>query len=492
MTAPAELLIIDPRDDVAVALRTVVAGQTVDGLTAASDIPAGHKLARHPIKAGDEVRKYGWPIGRARSDIAAGEHVHTHNLATALAAREEYAWRPATPETLPRTEATFQGYRRANGRAGTRNEIWILSTVGCVARTAQRIAERANREFAGRVDGVHALTHPFGCSQLGGDLDATRAITAALAAHPNAGGVLILGLGCENNQLNALLESAPNLDRARLRAFTAQTTEDELEEGLRAVAELVAVAERDRREACPVSDLVVGLKCGGSDGLSGLTANPLVGRIADKVCGAGGTAVLTEIPEIFGAENLLMARASDEHVFRGIGETVNDFKAYFVSHGEPVSENPSPGNLAGGITTLEEKSLGAVQKAGRGPVTEVIRYGEQAHEAGVVLLEAPGNDAVSSTALTAAGATVILFTTGRGTPLGFPAPTLKIATNSSLAQRKPNWIDFDAGRIVAGETMDDAADRLMDLVLATASGRETRAEANGEREIALWKRGVTL
>lgn len=492
MTASAELLIIDPRDDVAVALRAISSGETVAGLTAASNIPTGHKLARHAIKAGDEVRKYGWPIGQARTDIAAGEHVHTHNLATALAPRARYAWRPATGEALPGTGATFDGYRRSNGRVGTRNEIWILSTVGCVARTAQRIAERANREFAGRVDGVHALTHPFGCSQLGGDLDATRAITAALAGHPNAGGVLILGLGCENNQLAALLESAPHLDRERVRAFNAQMAEDELEDGLKAVGELVAVAERDRRAACPVSDLVIGLKCGGSDGLSGLTANPLVGRVADRVCGAGGTAVLTEIPEIFGAETLLMARARDQRVFRAIGEVVNDFKAYFVSHGEPVSENPSPGNIAGGITTLEEKSLGAVQKAGRGPVTEVIRYGERAQQPGVVLLEAPGNDAVSSTALTAAGATVILFTTGRGTPLGFPAPTLKIATNSSLALRKPNWIDFDAGGVVAGETMEDAAERLMDLVLATASGRGTRAEANGEREIAIWKRGVTL
>jgi altronate hydrolase len=488
----SDLLMIDPRDDVAVALRAIAAGEVVEGVTARADIPSGHKIARRAVAQGEEVRKYGWPIGRATADIAPGEHVHTHNLSTALSAREEYAWRPASPEALPGADAAFMGYRRKNGRVGTRNEIWILCTVGCVARTAQRIAAEAARRFEGRVEGVHALTHPFGCSQLGGDLDATRAMIAALAGHPNAGGVLILGLGCESNQLATLLESAPNLDRERLRAFTAQMAEDEIEEGLKAVEELVATAEHDRRESCPVSELVVGLKCGGSDGLSGLTANPLVGRIADKVCGAGGTAVLTEIPEIFGAENLLMARAKDEAVFRGIGNVVNDFKAYFTGHGEPVSENPSPGNIAGGITTLEEKSLGAVQKAGRGQISEVIRYGDQAHEPGVVLLEAPGNDAVSSTALTAAGATVILFTTGRGTPLGFPAPTLKIATNSDLAQRKPNWIDFDAGRIVAGETLDAAADRLMDLVVATASGRPTRAEENGEREIALWKRGVTL
>lgn len=492
MTVPADALIIDPRDDVAVAVRPVAAGEELLGVRAAADIPAGHKMAVRAVPAGGEVRKYGWPIGRATADIRPGDHVHTHNLATALSTHEDYAWRPVPAEPLSDTPGTFQGYRRKDGRVGTRNEIWILCTVGCVARTAQRIAEQARRRFEGRVDGVHALTHPFGCSQLGGDLDATRTMIAALAGHPNAGGVLILGLGCESNQLSALLEAAPHLDRERLRAFTAQASEDELEEGLKAVEELVAFAEGDRREPCPVSDLVIGVKCGGSDGFSGLTANPLVGRIADKVCGAGGTAVLTEIPEIFGAEQLLMARARDEAVFRGLADVVNDFKAYFTRHGEPVSENPSPGNIAGGITTLEEKSLGAVQKAGRGPVTEVVRYGGQAHEPGVVLLEAPGNDAVSSTALTAAGATVILFTTGRGTPLGFPAPTLKIATNSGLAQRKPHWIDFDAGRIAAGESLDAAADRLMDLVLATASGRPTQAEENGEREIALWKRGVTL
>jgi altronate hydrolase len=493
MTEPAHVLKIDPRDDVAVAMQAIAAGDPVaDGVCAEQEIPAGHKVALRPIAAGEEVRKYGWPIGRATAAIRPGEHVHTHNLATALTEHEDYAFEPQSPEPLPPTAATFMGYRRKDGRVGTRNEIWILCTVGCVARTAQRIAAEATRRFEGRVDGVHALTHPFGCSQLGGDLDATRAMTAALASHPNAGGVLFLGLGCESNQLSDLLASAPNLDRERVRAFTAQEMEDELEAGLGAVEELVAIAEKDRRETCPVSDLVLGVKCGGSDGFSGLTANPLVGRIADKVCGGGGTAILTEIPEIFGAERLLMARATDEAVFRGLGEIVNDFKAYFTGHGEAVSENPSPGNIAGGITTLEEKSLGAVQKAGRGPVTEVIRYAEQAHRPGVVLLEAPGNDAVSSTALTAAGATVILFTTGRGTPLGFPAPTLKIASNSGLAQRKPHWIDFDAGRLATGDPPDAAADRLMDLVLATASGRPTRAEDNGEREIALWKRGVTL
>ncbi len=494
MTELAATLVIDPRDDVAVTLRPMAAGDVViPGVVAATDIPAGHKVALRSIALGEPVRKYGWPIGQATRPIDTGDHVHTHNLATALTGGEAYAYAPAGVEPLPEGRgATFQGYRRANGRVGTRNEIWVLCTVGCVARTAQKIAAEADRRIKGRVDGVFALTHPLGCSQLGGDLNATRDIIAALAEHPNAGGVLILGLGCESNQLQALLDSAPQLDRTRLRAFTAQAAEDEIEAGLAAIAELVGVAEMDQRQPCPLSDLVIGVKCGGSDGFSGLTANPVVGRIADAVCGAGGTTILTEIPEIFGAEQLLMARAADAPTFDGIVAVVNDFKRYFLEHGEPVSENPSPGNIEGGITTLEEKSLGAVQKAGRGAITDVVRYGGRADRPGVVLLEAPGNDAVSATALTAAGATVILFTTGRGTPLGFPAPTLKIATNSGLAQRKPRWIDFDAGRVVNGESLDAAGERLMSLVLATASGQATRAEDNGEREIALWKRGVTL
>lgn len=494
MTASGATFVIDPRDDVAVALRPVSAGEPVaEGILAAGDIPAGHKVALRAIAAGEPVRKYGWPIGRSRRAIGAGEHVHTHNLATALSTHEDYAYAPRPAAGLPGPpERTFQGYRRADGRVGVRNEIWIVCTVGCVGRTAERIAAAADLRFRGRVDGVHALTHPFGCSQLGDDLAGTRAILAALAGHPNVGGVLVLGLGCESNQLDGLTAEIQPADPARLRAFNAQDAADEIEEGLAAVEALVAVAECDRREACGVGELVIGVKCGGSDGFSGLTANPLAGCVSDRICAAGGTVMLTEIPEIFGAERLLMDRAEDAAVFGEIAAVVNGFKAYFAAHGEPVSENPSPGNIKGGITTLEEKSLGAVQKAGRGPVTEVVRYGGRASRAGVVLLEAPGNDAVSSTALAAAGAAIILFTTGRGTPLGFPAPTLKISSNSGLAQRKPRWIDFDAGRIAAGEPLEAAADRLMDLVLATASGAATRAEENGEREIAIWKRGVTL
>jgi altronate hydrolase len=384
------------------------------------------------------------------------------------------------------------GYRRANGRVGTRNEIWILCTVGCVARTAQRIARLGAEKFAGRVDGVHAFTHPFGCSQLGDDLKNTRSILASLANHPNAGGVLVVGLGCESNQLNALLKEARDIDPARIKGFSAQAADDETEEGLAALEALVAVAEQDNRVPCPLSDLTIGLKCGGSDGFSGITANPLVGKIADAVAAAGGTPILTEIPEVFGAEQLLMERATDEQVFHGIVAVVNDFKQYFIDHHQPIYENPSPGNIAGGITTLEEKSLGAVQKGGHAAVSQVLRYGQRATQPGLALLEAPGNDAVSSTALVAAGATILLFTTGRGTPLGFPVPTLKIASNTALGEKKPKWIDFDAGVVLEGKPMDVAGHELLQLVIDTASGKPARNELNDEREIAIWKSGVTL
>ncbi|MFY8210605.1 MAG: UxaA family hydrolase [Caulobacter sp.] len=497
-SAPGESIhAVDPRDHVATALRDLACGESVSAhgerFIVRADVPKGHKIATRVVRSGDDVLKYGWPIGRATTDIAVGDHVHVHNVITRLEGVEGYAFAPLPPAGAPSADArTFQGFRRKNGRAGTRNEIWVLCTVGCVANTARRIAEKANQRFAGRVDGVYAFPHPFGCSQLGDDLAHTRKLIAALASHPNAGGVLILGLGCENNQLKALLESAPDIDRERLKSFTTQMVEDELEDGLAAVEALVEIAEKDRREPVPVSELVVGLKCGGSDGFSGITANPLVGRIADKVAEAGGTPVLTEIPEIFGAENVLLQRAASREVFDAAVAVIDDFKRYFIEANQPIYENPSPGNIAGGITSLEEKSLGAVQKGGRAPLVEVLRYGETVGRHGLTLLEAPGNDAVSSTALTAAGATVILFTTGRGTPLGFPAPTLKIASNSGLAQRKPGWIDFDAGQVLEGVSMDVAAENLMDLVIETASGKTTKAELNGEREIALWKSGVTL
>jgi altronate hydrolase len=494
--ATADVLQLHPGDDVAVALTALEPGERafVGGaeIVVAEPIPKGHKFAIRPLAAGETVRKFGWPIGRMLADAAPGAHVHVHNVETLLSGVEGYAWEPVEGAPLPADRgARFMGYRRGDGRVGTRNEIWILPTVGCVARTAERIARIAGARHAGAVDGVHAFTHPHGCSQLGDDLAGTRALLASLACHPNAGGVLLVGLGCESNQLNALMAEIPEALRGRVRTLKAQFEEDETEAGLAAVDALVATARLAVRQPVPLSELVVGLKCGGSDGFSGLTANPLVGRAADRVVGAGGSAILSEIPEIFGAERLLMARAKDRGVFDQIVGVVNDFKRYFLAAGQPVSENPSPGNIEGGITTLEEKSLGAVQKAGQAPVASVLRYGERIRRKGLTLLEAPGNDAVSSTALAAAGANVILFTTGRGTPLGFPVPTVKIASNSGLAERKRGWIDHDAGEVLA-HGFDAATESLMNRILAVAGGEATAAERNGEREIAIWKRGVTL
>ncbi|HEX9932351.1 MAG TPA: altronate dehydratase family protein [Allosphingosinicella sp.] len=499
LDAPAatpDALQLHPSDDVAVALTSLDAGMRIavggEEVLLRQPIPRGHKFALRPLAAGDTVWKFGWPIGRMRAAAAPGDHIHVHNVETTLTGVEGYQWEPVKGERLPADLTTrFLGYRRGDGRVGTRNEVWILPTVGCVARTAERIASIAHARHAGTVDGVYAFSHPHGCSQLGDDLDGTRSLIAALACHPNAGGVLLVGLGCESNQLDRLMAEIPEDLRGRVRTLRAQAEEDETEAGLAAVDALVATAALARRRPAPLSELVVGLKCGGSDGFSGLTANPLVGRIADRVVGSGGSAILTEIPEIFGAERLLMARARDRDLFDRIVGVVNDFKRYFLASGQPVSENPSPGNIEGGITTLEEKSLGAVQKAGQAPVASVLRYGERIRRKGLTLLEAPGNDAVSSTALAAAGATVILFTTGRGTPLGFPVPTVKIASNSALAERKRGWIDFDAGEVLS-RGFDGAADGLMARIVAIVSGETTAAERNGEREIAIWKRGVTL
>jgi altronate hydrolase len=429
--------------------------------------------------------------------IGLGDWVHSHNLRTQLSGMLDYVYQPRqrAPEFGARATEfpTFKGYRRHDGRVGTRNELWVLNTVGCVNHAAERVARMAAERFAGRVDGIHAFAHPYGCSQLGDDLRNTQRVLAGLIRQPNAGGVLILGLGCENNQLDALLELAGPVDRERVKFFNTQDVIDELEQGTSAVAELVARVASDTRTEVPVSELVLGHKCGGSDGLSGITANPLVGRIADRLTALGGSVLLTEVPEMFGAEQVLMDRAVSEPVFRGVVTMVNDFKQYFLNHGQPVYENPSPGNKAGGLTTLEEKSLGAIQKGGRAPVAGVLRYGDRFAGSGLTLLESPGNDGVSSTAMVVSGATVLLFTTGRGTPLGFPVPTIKISSNSDIAAKKPHWIDFDAGRALSGVPMAQLEDELFALILAVASGEQhANNERNGYREIAIWKDGVTL
>ena len=489
---------IHPADTVAVALQALSPGDDVviDGahVTVRDEIPAGHKIALRDHDRGDRPVKYGFPIGVMEQPLRAGAHVHSHNLRSALTEHVDYRYESVKVAQTPhRTHSTFEGYRRANGRAGTRNELWILNTVGCVNHAAERIARTAAERFKGEVDGVYAFGHPYGCSQLGDDLSHTRRVLAGLMRHPNAGGVLVLGLGCESNQMDALLALVGDTDRDRIRFFNTQDVIDELEHGSDAASELVSRMAADKRTTCSASDLVLGHKCGGSDGFSGISANPLVGRIADRVAELGGTVLLTEVPEMFGAEQQLMNRAATDSVFRDIVKMIEDFKQYFIAHGEPIYENPSPGNITGGLTTLEEKSLGAIQKGGRVTVTDVLRYGERVRRPGLTLVESPGNDGVSSTAMVASGATILLFTTGRGTPLGFPAPTLKISSNSDIAQRKPHWIDFNAGAILDGTaTLEQLEDDLFTLILDVASGRATNNERNGYREIAIWKAGVTL
>ncbi|RVT89748.1 UxaA family hydrolase [Sphingomonas crocodyli] len=487
---------VHPSDNVAVALAPLVVGATVvvagREVFLADDIPAGHKFALTPIASGEDAIRYGFPFGRATADIGVGAHVHSHNVATTLGLEGGHAFGGApAPRALANADRTFLGYPRPDGSVGTRNEIWIIPSVGCVGRTAERLATLAGRALPPGIDGIHAFPHPFGCSQLGDDLDGTTRLIASLACNPNAGGVLLLGLGCESNQLSGVMDLIPEQRRDRIRIVGAQASSDEIADGLAAIAELATLAAAEREEV-PLSALRLGVKCGGSDGLSGLTANPLIGRIATAVGDAGGAVVLTEIPEMFGAEQILLDRCVDEPTHDALEAMVDGFKRYFVDHGEPVSENPSPGNIKGGITTLEEKSLGAVQKGGAVPVTQVLHYADRAaQQPGLAIVEGPGNDAVSTSALAAAGATLTLFSTGRGTPLGSPVPTLKIASNSPLALNKPGWIDFDAGQALEAG-MDPVADALLDLVIATASGQAARNEINDERGIAIWKRGVTL
>ena len=454
-------------------------------------VPAGHKFATRAIPQGDFVRKYGHIVGRATEDITTGAWIHTHNLASTLSSERTYRYQPV-PSGRSRLELdfSFSGYRRSDGRVGVRNELWIIPTVGCVNRVVLGLERMA---LDAGLAGVHAVTHPFGCSQLGDDLADTRSILAALGSHPNAGAVLFVGLGCENNQLQSLLQSVRGRSGDRVAYFNAQEVDDEYAVGLHELSQLHAKIRADKRSRCSSEDLIIGVNCGGSDSLSGITANPLVGMITDALTASGGSTVLTEVPEMFGAEQQLMDRCTSREIFDRLVAMIRDFKQYFVDHHQPVYENPSPGNRAGGITTLEEKSLGAIQKGGQAPVVDILKYGQRLDQRGLNLLEAPGNDAVSSTALIAAGAQLLLFTTGRGTPLGFPVPTLKISSNTELFRRKRHWIDFDAGSLVRGGHIDHEATELASVVQSIASGEQASLnEQTNQREIAIWKRGVTL
>ena len=444
----------------------------------------GHKYARRDIKVGENIIKYGWPIGHAVCNISRGEHVHTHNVKTNLSGSVQYCYNRVDYGIVRKdTDKTFQGYVRPNGDVGIRNEIWIVNTVGCVNKIAQSLAKET---------GAYCFEHPFGCSQLGDDQKITQLILRGLVNHPNAAGVLVLGLGCENNNISVFKNILGEYDEKRVRFLNCQDVDDEIAEGKRIISELKNYADGFKREKVPVSKLRIGLKCGGSDGYSGISANPLVGTVSNKLISYGGSCVLTEVPEMFGAEHLLMERCETREIFDKTVAMINNFKKYYENHGQVIYENPSPGNKAGGITTLEEKSLGCVQKGGFCPVTDVLDYGDTVRKSGLSLLNGPGNDIVAVTNLAAAGVHMILFTTGRGTPLGAPVPTVKIATNSALACKKLGWIDFDSSVVLSGTSMDDASDNLMEYILSVASGGQTKNEINGYREISIFKDGVTL
>lgn len=491
---------LQEQDSVVVLFENAEAGSVIEvggqQIKLRQDVQTAHKVAIRPVRQGEHVYKYGYSIGVAKTDIEPGEWVHTHNLKTGLSGILEYSYNPVaeTQAALPVEPATFQGYVRENGKVGIRNEVWIIHTVGCITKTCEILTRMGNEKFAGRdIDGIQFFSHPYGCSQLGDDLEYTQKLLAALVNHPNAGAVLVVGLGCENNQIDMFKKYIGDYDSNRVKFMTTQLVDDELEHGMEILEELVSYAETMKRQPVPVSELKVGLKCGGSDGFSGITGNPLVGALSDQLIRHGGTSILTEVPEMFGAETILMGRAKSEQVFDGIVHLVNDFKEYFIRHGQEVYENPSPGNKAGGITTLEEKSLGCTQKGGTSRVVDVRSYGEQVTEKGLNLIQAPGNDQVAVTALTAAGAHIVLFTTGRGTPFGGPVPTVKISTNSDLARRKKNWIDFDAGQLVEDKSMNELSKEFFNYVLDVASGvKKTHNEEFGFREIAIFKDGVTL
>lgn len=451
--------------------------------------PQGHKIAVRDIKCGENIIKYGYPIGHATTDIKKGEHIHTHNCKTNLEKKIKYTYKPHIFDLPNVKKRSFFGYVRKNGCVGIRNEIWIISTVGCVNKICESIADKASEKNYCGCDGVFAYTHPFGCSQLGDDMLTTQKILKGLVNHPNAAGVLVVGLGCENNNISEFKKILGDFDPERVRFLQAQDESDEIASGIRITDELSKYAKKFKRTKCDLSKLTVGLKCGGSDGFSGLTANPLIGRVSDKLIASGSSAILTEVPEMFGAETILMNRCADRSIFDKTVRLINDFKSYFTSHNQVIYENPSPGNKDGGITTLEEKSLGCIQKSGFSIISDVIGIGDHIKGNGLYLLTGPGNDMVAVTNLTASGASLILFSTGRGTPLGAPVPTVKISTNSALAKKKPAWIDFDAGECINGA---DLSDKLIEYIIEIANGTKTNNEKNNFREISIFKDGVVL
>ncbi len=490
---------INPADNVVVAISKLAAGEVIcDGdkeIVLKEDVPAGHKVTLKDFAEGEDVIKYGYPIGHVRSSVEAGKWINENQIQTNLSGLLEYTYNPVKVELdIPQKNLTFKGYRRKNGEVGIRNEVWIIPTVGCVNGIVNQLAANLRQETGGEgVDAIVAFPHNYGCSQLGDDHENTKKILRDMVKHPNAGAVLVVGLGCENNQPDVFREFIGEYDEERVKFMVSQKVEgDEVEAGMKILREIYAKAKEDKREDVPLSELRVGLKCGGSDGFSGITANPLLGMFSDFLVAQGGTSVLTEVPEMFGAETILMDRCRTKELFDQTVSLINDFKEYFLSHGEPVGENPSPGNKAGGISTLEDKALGCTQKCGKAYVDGVMAYGDRLQVKGLNLLSAPGNDLVASTALASCGCHIVLFTTGRGTPFGTFVPTMKISTNSNLAKNKPMWIDFNAGVIVENEPMEKTCERFIDYIIRVASGEQVNNEKKDYREISIFKNGVTL
>ena len=489
---------INPADNVVVCLQPKLKGDIIEidkvKITINQDTPAGHKILIKDTPRNTDIIKYGYPIGHAKEDLKVGDWVNENNLKTNLSGTLEYKYNPVNEKlSIPLENRTFKGYVRKNGDVGVRNEIWIVPTVGCVNGIAERLVSELKKETGeDGIDAIYAWHHNFGCSQLSGDHENTRKILRDICLHPNAGAVLVLSLGCENNQPKDFMSILGDYDKERIKLLVTQEVDDEMEAGMTILRELYAIAKQDKREEVPASKLRVGLKCGGSDGFSGITANPLVGKFSDWLVAQGGTSVLTEVPEMFGAETILMNRCCTEGLFHQTVSMINNFKNYFFSHGEPVGENPSPGNKAGGISTLEEKALGCTQKCGKALVSGVMEYGDRLSSTGLNLLSAPGNDLVAATALASCGCHLILFTTGRGTPFGSFVPTMKIATNPALATRKKNWIDFSAGKLLEGHSMQELLPEFINKVLSIANGEPAKNEVNGYREIAIFKNGVTL
>ena len=492
-------------DHVALAKEPLAAGLELDSpdsrLVVRQHIPVGHKVALTGRENGDPVRRYGQIIGFATTTIEPGDHVHSHNLGVGRLQHDYAFGQNMHPvEFVPEEERrTFQGYRRAGGRAGTRNYLAVISSVNCSASVSRYVADRfrgdALKAFPA-VDGVIALTHKGGCgTHYGTGIDLLQRTLAGFAHHPNIAGYILIGLGCEVNQIPDLIERQNFGSPLSLVIQEEGGLVETVEAGVSAIEQLLPIANTSRRESISASELVVGLQCGGSDAWSGITANPALGRASDLLVAQGGTVLLAETPEVYGAEHLLTRRAISERVGQRLVDQIQWWESYAALHGAEIDNNPTPGNKLGGLTTIYEKSLGAVAKSGTSPLNDVIGYAEQVRTRGFVHMDSPGYDPVSVTGQVASGCNLICFTTGRGSVFGCrPAPSIKIATTSALARKMPNDMDVNAGRILEGASIDTIGEEILSLLLAVASGQPTKSELHGigEEEFNPWMLGATL